>query len=140
MCQTNPDNWLTDVIILNESVQFSDPGDVTVYRNIADMCEYIEPWFVEQKLGYALTGNGLPITLTTDGKSVFGEVLVDDEPNTPALTGWLMSLAASVRDARLDKAKRRRFFAFVSTNVGSVELDGQLPRSIEGLLAYVSMK
>jgi len=140
MCQTNSDSWLTDVTILNESAQFSEAGDVTVYRNIADMCEYIEPWFGEQKLGYALTGNGLPITLTTDGKSVFGEVLDDGEPDTAVLTGWLMSLAASVRDARLYKAKKRRLFAFGSTNAGSVELDGQLPRSIEGLLAYVSIK
>lgn len=139
MRQTSSGNWLTDVAILNESSRFDEPGDVTVYRNIADMCEKTEHWFVEQKLGFALTGTALPIELTTDGERVFGKVLGNREPEVATLTIWLQSMAASVREARLNRANKRGLLVFGSTNIGPAELDGQLPRSVEGLIAYVSM-
>ena len=103
------------------------------------MCGYLEQWFVEEKLGYALTGNGIPVELTTDGKRVFGTVLSDREPSVDVLTDWLVHYAEAAREARIHKSKKRPSIFTTSTNIGLAEKDGALPQSVEGLLAYIFM-
>jgi len=136
----SPEEWLSDVVVLNESRSFSTPGDVHVFRNMEDMCGYLEHWFVEEKHGYALTGNGYPVELTTDGKRVFGTVLSDREPSADVLTDWLVHYANAVREARIHKSKKRPTLFATPTNIGLAELEGVLPQSVEGLLAYIFMK
>ncbi|MEP3275867.1 MAG: hypothetical protein ABJN26_15895 [Stappiaceae bacterium] len=139
MHENGSDTWLSDVAILNENFRFSEAGDVAVYRNIADMCEKLEHWFVEENHGFALTGNGLPIELSTDGERVFGKVSEQKKPEPAILKGWLISAAAALRDARIYQADKRGLKLFGSTNIGLAERSGILPETVEGLIAYLGM-
>jgi hypothetical protein len=125
--------------VLNEGSSFFIPESVEVFRTLADMCATLEPWYVEEKCGYALTGSGVPIELTTDGISVSCKVLDDEKPETDVLTCWLAHSANSLREARLYKSKRRGLFFVNRPTLGSAEQEGLLPHSIEGLLAYISL-
>ncbi len=137
----SPNSWLSDVVVLNESHHFDQPGDVAVFRNLEDMCDRLEHWFVEQNLGFAMSGVGIPVELSTDGRRVFATIVDQQKARPETLKNWLMALATSVHDARVQQAAKRRWQPFGSvTNLGLAEKAGVLPQSIEGLIAYVSMK
>lgn len=105
-----------------------------------DLCEYLEPWFVEPHRGHVLTRLGMPVEPATDGHGVFSTVAADQAAEVATLTIWLQALAGSVRDARLHKATRpNRRLSGGSINIGPTERERVLPRSIEGLIAYVGM-
>lgn len=136
-----PDSWLSDVVVLNEGSNFDEPGDVTLFRNIEDICDYLEHWFVEENLGFALSGLGLSVELSRDGQRVFATI-TDEKPAKPeTLRQWLTALASSAHDARMHKATKQIWHPFGSaTHLGTAERTGAYPQSIEGLIAYISMK
>ncbi|WP_143152648.1 hypothetical protein [Marivita hallyeonensis] len=134
-------SWLSDVIVLNESSNFDQPGDVDIFRNAEEMCDYLEHWFVEENLGFALSGLGLLVELRTDGRKVFATI-ADEKPAKPeTLRQWLVAAASSIHDVRKHKASQKGWHPFRSpTHLGLAERNGVLPQSIEGLIAYISMK
>ena len=58
-------SWLYDVAVFNESEDYTVPGDVSVYRNIEEMCSGMEAWMVEDGgIGFCLNGLEQTICLT----------------------------------------------------------------------------
>src|SRR5262245_28509873 len=68
--QTVQDDWLEDVIIVNESKDQHIAGDVSVFRSPGDACGHLEPWWVEQNEGFALDGRGRQITFGVRNNAV----------------------------------------------------------------------
>jgi len=64
------ENWLEDVIVINESRDRSAAGDISVFRNGGDACGYLEPWWVKDKEGVAINGIGLHVVLGMRDNSV----------------------------------------------------------------------
>ncbi len=125
-------DWLADIIIVNESGDERRPGDVMVFRSAGEMSGYLEHWWVEEGYGFAFTAAGERLTLGVDGEE---RVVVADRQVVPEgekiVLGWLRASAAARLDARRAKAAKRKAV------LGASEMRGQLPASIEGLIAYV---
>lgn len=124
-------NWLTDVIVLNESGDPEVNGDVQVYRNASDLSYQLEHWYVGDVEHLALDGLGRRVVLGLDGHRVIVE-RIEEYPEGPALLrSWLFSLAQHLRKVRIERATKKRF------ELGAAETSGVLPQTIEGLIAYV---
>lgn len=133
-------SWLYDVAVFNESEDYAAPGDVSVYRNIEEMCSGMEAWMVEDGgIGFCLNGLGQAIKLDLIGENVVG--LVDDagKPDLDTLQSWLTSAAKSVQEERAFKSRRKPRFFWSPPTLGFVEAQGVLPDTVEGLIAYIHM-
>ncbi len=140
MTQQLAENWLHDIAVLNESRQFQIANDVSVYRTLHDLCIELEPWFVEEKFGFALTGSGLRIELTTDGKQVFAQVDPEQGAHEDILNTWLQEAAKELRYSRIERSQLRGWGFKRPISIGCAERNGALPESTEGLLAYIAMR
>ena len=125
-------NWLDEVIVLNESRDESVPGDVSVYRSVDEGCRAIENWWVENSEGFAFTATGVRLVL---GVNAAGEVIVsrrEECAEGPAIVlSWLQALAQNTLEARRRAAKKGK------TILSRAEQVDALPKSVEGLLAYI---
>jgi hypothetical protein len=125
-------DWLADIVVVNESRDETTAGDVSIYRSAGEACSSLEHWWVENREGFAFTAKGDRLTLGVDEKN---RVIVTSQQIAPGGTevvlGWLRAYAAAVLDARRTMAGKGK--AALSR---SEERD-QLPISIEGLIAYV---
>ena len=139
MTQQLAENWLHDIAVLNESRQFQIANDVSVYRTLHDLCEKLEPWFVEENLGFALTASGLHIELTTDGKQVFAQVNLEQGTHEETLNTWLQEAAKYLRCFRIERSQPKRWGFKRPISIGCAERHGARPESTEGLLAYIAM-
>ena len=129
------DDWLADVVLLNDNRDEATPGDVSVYRTADDACSGLEHWWVENGEGFAFTATGQRLTLGVDER---GRVIVVGQETTPdgpdIVRAWLRAYASGVLETRRIKAARGKIFLSRS------EKQGHLPTSIEGLIAYVGFE
>ncbi|MEM9426297.1 MAG: hypothetical protein AAGA06_06310 [Pseudomonadota bacterium] len=133
-------SWLSDVAVFNESEDYAVPGDVSIYRNIEEMCSGMEAWMVDDGgIGFALNGLGQTIELKMDGENAVGVVVDASEPDLATLKIWLRSAAESVQEARAIKSRKKPRLFWSPPSLGSVEAHGVLPNTVEGLLAYIHM-
>lgn len=125
-------DWLADIIVVNESRDEATAGDVSVFRSAGEACRWLEHWWVENGEGFAFTATGSRLLLGVDDK---GRVIVTGQQDTPGgaeiVLSWLRAYAAAVLDARKTKADKGK--AMLSRS----EERGQIPSSVEGLIAYI---
>jgi hypothetical protein len=125
-------DWLADIVVVNESRDVATAGDVSVFRSAGEACISLEHWWVDNGEGFAFTAAGNRLTLGVDDND---RVIVTGQEATPGGTeivlGWLRAYAAAVLDARRAKAKKGK------ATLSPSEESGLLPTSIEGLIAYV---
>lgn len=127
------DDWLADIVVLNETRDEARAGDVSVFRSAGEACAYLEHWWVENGEGFAFTAAGHRLTLGVDASD--SVIVVGRDDATPSgvevVRDWLRAYAAAVLEARRAKARIGK------TTLGGFEQSGQLPESTEGLIAYV---
>jgi hypothetical protein len=125
-------DWLANIVVVNESRDESTAGDVSVFRSAGEACRSLEHWWVENGEGFAFTATGDRLTLGVDDKN---RVIATGQHDTPGgrevVLAWLRAHAATVLDARRAKAERGK------ATLSRSEERGLLPTSIEGLIAYV---
>ena len=126
------DDWLADVVIVNESRTVGDAGDVSIFRSAGEACGYLEHWWVENGEGFAFTATGERLTLDVDERD---RVIVTGKQMVPGgaeiVRGWLLSSAKALLDVRRAKAASGKIV------LGRAEERQQLPTSVEGLIAYL---
>jgi hypothetical protein len=91
---TVEDNWLRDVVVVNESDDVHVAGDVQVYRNATDMSHQLEHWYVDVP-HLALDGLGRRAVLGSTGDRIIIERLEDYADGRALLQTWLLSTARS---------------------------------------------
>ncbi|MEW6640251.1 MAG: hypothetical protein AB1586_07075 [Pseudomonadota bacterium] len=125
-------DWLADIVVVNESRDEATAGDVSIFRSAGEACSWLEYWWVESGEGFAFTAAGDRLVLGVDENK---RVIVIGQEDVPGgievVRGWLRTYAATVLDAR--KANAGKGNARLSPS----EERGQLPTSVEGLIAYV---
>ncbi|MBL8531465.1 MAG: hypothetical protein JNK94_07000 [Hyphomonadaceae bacterium] len=124
-------DWLSDVIVVNESSDPQIAGDVQVYRNATDVSYQLEHWYVGDVEHLALDGLGRRVVLGLDGNKVVVERTEPCPDGQALLLSWLLVLAQHLRKVRLDRATKKHF------DLGAAEASGVLPTTVEGLIAYV---
>lgn len=128
------DKWLAQVVVVNDNTDISVGGDVSIFRNGMEACTHLEPWWVEAGEGLALTGTGERVVFGIDGPRV---VIVRCEPygeGMALLNNWLRHAAIGVLATRMKRARTNR------AALTADEARGEVPRSIEGLIAYVGFQ
>lgn len=133
-------SWLSDVAVFNENDEYAVPGDVSIYRNIEEMCFSMEAWMVEgDGIGFSLNGLGQKIAIEMDGEQAVGSVADEVEPDLATLTLWLRHAAEGIQEARTVKSRKKPWMLWSPPTLGAAEAKGILPETIEGLLAYTHM-
>jgi hypothetical protein len=126
------DRWLADIVVLNESRDEATAGDVSVYRSVGAACGALEHWWVENGEGFAFTASGDRLVLGVNGGNT---VVVASQEAVPdgaqIVLGWLRDYAAALLEARRAKALKGKVVLSRSEEIG------ELPSSVEGLIAYV---
>ena len=129
------DNWLSEIVVVNESSDEAVAGDVSIFRHAGDACAWLEHWWVEDKEGFAMTAAGHRIELGVGPKR---EVIIAGMEEVPSgadvVQSWLHSVARGVLEKRTRKAEKGRL------RLSPSEARGKLPASAEGLLAYTFMR
>jgi hypothetical protein len=126
------DDWPAEIVVVNESRDQATPGDVSVFRTADEACGWLEPWWVENGEGFAFTTAGERLMLGVDDCD---RVIVTGREETSdgarLVYGWLRAAAAAVLEARRVKS------ALGKIVLSRSEEQGELPTSIEGLVAYI---
>lgn len=129
------DNWLSEIVVLNESSDEVVAGDVTIFRHAGDVCAYLEYWWVEDKEGFAITAAGHRIDLGVGPKREVVIAGIEDVPTGADLVrSWLHMVASKVLEDRSRKAKSGRL------RLSPSEAQRRLPASSGELIAYIFMK
>lgn len=128
------DAWMAEVVVVNESNDISAPGVVQVYRNGSEACLSLEPWWVQDRKGFALTGAGDRIVFSTDEHAVSIQRFEPEAGGLKLLDVWLRHAAMAVLERRAQLAKKGR------ARLSAAELAGRTPTTIEGLIAYVGFE
>lgn len=126
------DDWLADVVIVNDSGDLRSTGDVSIFRSAGEACRSLEHWWVENGEGFAFTATGERLTLGVDERDrviVTGKQVVPD--GAEIVRGWLLSSASALLKVRRSKAAKGKKV------LGQAEDRQQLPTSVEGLIAYL---
>lgn len=125
-------DWLADIVIVNESRDEATAGDVSVFRSAGEARNCLEHWWVDRSEGFAFTAAGHRLTLGVDEER---RVIVTRQQDAPAGTelvrGWLRAQAAAVLDVRRSRAREGK------ATLSRSEEQGLLPTSVEGLIAYI---
>lgn len=125
-------NWLEDIVVINESRDEIVAGDILVFRSQGEACSRLEHWWVASGEGVAFTASGKRLALSVDGER---KVVVTGQQTEPdgseTVLRWLQAYAAAILEARRIKAKNGHAY------LSRCEELGDLPSSIEGLVAYV---
>lgn len=124
-------NWLDDVIVVNESGDLCVAGDVQIYRNEGDVGRQLEDWYVNEVDHLALTGTGRKATLGLRHMVVVVERLEPFAEGPALLYVWLRSTAQHLLSVRMERAHKGK------GHLGSLEAEGVLPETVEGLIAYI---
>lgn len=125
------ENWLSDVIVINETNNSEDVGDLSIFRSLGDACRKVEPWYADEVNFYALNGLGQSLEFTSSGYTTKASTLTEVEPNPHLLLFWLSQSAKDVFEARQYKASKNELV------LGLAESSHILPSTIEGLIAYI---
>jgi hypothetical protein len=128
-------DWLADIVLVNESRDEGTAGDISIFRSAGEACLWLEDWWVENGEGFAFTASGARLTLGVDGAK---RVVVTGQHEIPGGTdvvlAWLRASATALLSAR--RAKARKGNAALSPS----EEVGLMPVSVEGLIAYVGFR
>ncbi|WP_315759683.1 MULTISPECIES: hypothetical protein [unclassified Bradyrhizobium] len=125
-------DWLADIVVVNESRELAVAGDISVFRSVGEACRSLEHWWVENGEGFAFTAAGGRLILgLEDGKRVIVTGQQAAEGGPEVVQAWLRACAAAVLDARRSNAKKG------NAALSPFEEKGQLPTSMEGLIAYI---
>lgn len=129
------DNWLSEIVVVNESSDEAVAGDVSIFRHADDACAWLEHWWVEDKEGFAITAAGHRIELGVGAKQNVIVSGVEEVPTgTDVVRSWLHSVASGVLEQRTRKAKKGVL------KLSPSEMRGQLPVCSEELIAYIFMR
>jgi hypothetical protein len=125
-------DWLADIVVVNESRDEAVAGDVCIYRSAGEACGALEHWWVEGNEGFVFTASGTRLMLGVDEKK---RVIVAGRQDAPAgqevVLTWLHSTATALLDTRRASAEKGK------AALGRSEQQGRLPSSVEGLIAYI---
>ena len=125
-------DWLTDIVVVNENASEPAAGDVSIFRSEGDACQWLEHWWVESGEGFAFTAVGDRVLLEVESnRRVRAAGREPTAGGKEIVLQWLRARAASVLAARRAKAARG------SAALAPFEERGELPASVEGLIAYV---
>jgi len=124
-------NWLDDVVVVNESSDPEIAGDVQIYRSAGDVGRQLEHWYVGDVEHLALTGAGKKATLGLRDKLVVVERVEPFPPGPAMLNAWLTATARHLLSTRIERARKGK------AELGTLEAQGVLPTSTEGLIAYI---
>ncbi len=124
-------DWLDDIILVAEGETEATAGAVDIFRSEGEACRYLEHWWVEDKLGFAFSAAGQRLNLGVDRTAVTVLSRTRCEDGKGIVLRWLQDAAIAIADTRKFKAAKRR------TILSSFEERGDLPRSVEGLIAYI---
>ena len=125
-------NWLDEVIIVNESNDERIAGDVSVYRSEGDALNNLEAWWVENSEGHAFSATGNRLVLGVGASRMVVVVRREECREGPEIVlECLRSHARDVLQARQRQAQEGRAI------LSRAEEEGQLPTSVEGLVAYI---
>lgn len=123
--------WLRDVVVINENKDVRIAGDVELYRSAGDLGRKIEPWYINDVEFLALNGLGQTLVLKTYGSEISISIDSSIEPDAALLLALLQAAAQGMRDARIFRSSKRKL------TLGPMESKGILPTTVEGLVAYV---
>jgi hypothetical protein len=124
-------NWIDDVIVLNENGDPSVAGDVQIFRNEGEVERQLEDWYVNEVDHLALTGTGRKATLGLRNRMVVVERLEPFAEGPTLLYLWLRASAQHLLSVRTERAHKGK------GHLGSLEAEGVLPDTVEGLIAYI---
>lgn len=129
------DNWLSEIVVVNESSDEAVAGDVSIFRHAGDACAHLEYWWVEDNEGFAITAAGHRIELGVGPKREVIIAGMEEVPSgTDVVRSWLHSIANGVLEERTRGAEMGKM------RLSPLEAHGDLPTSPEGLIAYIFMK
>jgi len=128
----NHQQWLNDIVLINESNDESVAGDVGIFRSVGEACRYLEDWWVRDQEGFAFTASGerLVLAVHASNRVVVNRREVCTNGQT-VVQNWLKHSAASVLAARTIRSTKGK------VALAPFEESGQLPDTVEGLIAYV---
>jgi hypothetical protein len=125
--------WLDDIVIVNDGPDETCPGDVTIFRNLADARAYLEHWS-ESIDDAVFSGSGQRLVMATDDDgNVSLKARIDRADGEAIIKAWLTRMAQSQLEARRHRADRR----WGRVCLGELEAQGILPDTVEGLIAYL---
>ena len=129
------DQWLSEIVVVNETCDEAVAGDVSIFRHAGDACAHLEPWWVEDREGFAITAAGHRIELGVGAKRDVIIAGIEEVPTgTDVVRAWLYSLASVLLAERTRKAENGKL------RLSPSEAHGRLPTSSEGLIAYILIK
>lgn len=127
--------WLSDVVVLNESSDMRVAGDVTLFRSAGEACTWIEPWWVANQEGFAFTAAGERLVLEVTPEQNVRVERREPHPDGEAIVlDWLRSNALHLLETRKARAEKGHL------GPGGFEERGELPDTIEGLIAYIGFQ
>jgi hypothetical protein len=91
---------LSQVVVINESSAEEVPGDVSVFRSEREACRHLEPWWVEDSEGFALSGSGDRIVLGCLSNTVCVERREPHPTGDALVLSWLQAAARAIQAAR----------------------------------------
>jgi hypothetical protein len=124
--------WLSDVVLVNESRAEATAGDVSLYRSTGEACRFLEHWWVKDSEGYAFSAAGDRLILGVDQSN--NVIVMRREPcaeGKSIVLNWLNSCAVAVLQARRSRAAKGKDI------LGLYEEQGHLPQTVEGLIGYI---
>lgn len=129
-----PTNWLDEIVVVNESKEERQSGDVSIYRSMGDACAALEHWWVRNGEGFAFTASGVRLVLSAEQGGPVTVASQEECPEGPAIVlSWLVSLAETTLQARRKVAQDGRVILSEAENAGA------LPTTVEGLIAYIGL-
>lgn len=132
-----PRSWLKELIVLNELLARDDPwlaGDVVIFQSALGLQNHLQPWWINEVAHYALSGIGDRVILGVRGGKVVVERTEECPQGPEMLREWLEPTAKRIHQMRADAHKKHKVAA------GSLLPDGEMPQTLEGLIAYVGFR
>ncbi len=103
-----------------------------VFLSEGEACRYLEPEWVQESEGFAFSASGLQLQF---GLGASGEAVVSGRAEHPEgsliVLDWLRAHAQVLLESRSRQAERGQAI------LSRAEREGDLPESVEGLLAYI---
>lgn len=130
-------SWLKELIVLNELMAFDDPwlpGDVVIFQSALGLRNHLQPWWITETAHFALSGIGDRVFLGVRGDKVIVERTEECSQGVEMLRAWLEPTAKRIHEMRADAYRKHK----VAT--GSLLPDGEMPQSLEGLIAYIGFR
>jgi hypothetical protein len=124
------DPWLSDIILVKDGAEIS-ASSVDVFRSAGDACAYLEHWWVEERLGLAFTAAGSQVICGVEDARVVVDRYEPRGDGEEIVLSWLRYTASAILDVRRYKAAKGKLY------LGTEEVRGVLPTSVEGLIAYI---